>query len=517
MSYDKNAIEVFETFQSNSSLSASDAKKLINEKARVHAHEFEKCFDSVDDVISKTVAKNGTATMTESRKDMGGMIIAMLVSLSVSIFIGYVLSVRITRPVLGEIALLSSAAKNGDLSKDSNATTRERGDEIGQLAQAAQLIIDSQRKEVELAAAMADGKWDLDVSIRSDRDELGKAFKAMIDKVGETLSGVRNAVEQVSAGSGEIADASQNLSQGATESAASLEEISASATEIGQQARSNAETAMCANQLALTTKDAAEKGASSMGSLTAAMASITDSSNQIAKIIKTIDDIAFQTNILALNAAVEAARAGRHGKGFAVVAEEVRSLAARSAKAARETADLIEGSQGRVNEGNRVASETASALSVIVGNVVKVGEMVGEMAAASNEQAQGIAQISQGLAQIDQVTQQNTATAEETAAAAEELSGQAAELRGFVARFKLKESQASRTSQASRIASKANKSLPPPKLAVRSLPTSKSVKSTPSRNGGGSWGNLSDAAPPPREKSSNEEIISLEDKDFGRY
>ncbi len=279
--------------------------------------------------------------------------------------------------------------------------------------------------------------------VKRQMDDLIAGLRKMSDNTGNSLQSVTSITEEVSSGSNQIANASQSLSQGATETAASLEEISASATEIGQQAKANAETATQANALAMSAKKAAETGSQRMQGLNASMAAITESSAQIAKIIKTIDDIAFQTNILALNAAVEAARAGRHGKGFAVVAEEVRSLAARSAKAARETADLIEGSKGRVEDGNRMAKETAEALSEIVGGIIKVGDLVGEMAAASNEQAQSIAQISLGLGQIDQVTQQNTATAEETAAAAEELSGQADELRGLIAQFKLKSQSAS--------------------------------------------------------------------------
>ncbi len=421
----------------------------------------------------------------------------------------------ISKPISAAVSQLDIVATQGDISKDVPETYLQRGDEIGQLAKAIQTLIGFQRKEQAAAGHMADGNWEIDVAIRSEQDTMGKAMQTLVEKINQALSQVRTAVDEVTSGSGQIADASQSLSQGATETAASLEEISASATQIGQQAKANAETATQANQLAASAKTSAETGANRMSALNSSMAAITESSGQIAKIIKAIDDIAFQTNILALNAAVEAARAGRHGKGFAVVAEEVRSLAARSAKAARETADLIEGSKNRVDEGNRIAKETAEALSEIVGSIVKVGDLVGEMAAASNEQAQGIAQISQGLSQIDQVTQQNTATAEETAAASEELSGQADELRALISQFKLKGGHATTTHAAPKktIATK------PPIQQRRALGSAmkappKPAPAAPKATEG--WDSM--AKPHPAAKpASNEEIISLEDKEFGRY
>ena len=354
-------------------------------------------------------------------------------------FIQFVLIKRIVKPIVhmtGAAEKISQGDTDVDLSHES-------ADEIGSLALAFRQMKQSLSDKQEMAREMAAGNFSIEVKVLSDRDGLGVSMRTLVEKISHSLSHVRTAVNAVSSGTSQIADASQTLSQGATETAASLEEISSSATEIGSQAKHNAETATQANQLASAAKEAAETGSKRMQRLNASMAAITESSGQIAKIIKTIDDIAFQTNILALNAAVEAARAGRHGKGFAVVAEEVRNLAARSAKAARETADLIEGSKHRVDEGNRMAKETSEALAEIVGGIVQVGDLVGEMAAASNEQAHGIAQISQGLGQIDQVTQQNTATSEETAAAAEELSGQADELRALTAQFKLKNEETS--------------------------------------------------------------------------
>jgi methyl-accepting chemotaxis protein len=227
------------------------------------------------------------------------------------------------------------------------------------------------------------------------------------------------------------------LSQGSTEQASSIEEITASMTQVSAQTKQNAANANQANQLALAAKENAVEGNGQMQGMVKAMAEINDSSSNISKIIKVIDEIAFQTNILALNAAVEAARAGQHGKGFAVVAEEVRNLAARSANAAKETTEMIENSIRKVEAGTEIANNTASALNKIVDGVAKAAELVGDIASASNEQATGIAQINQAISQVAQVVQTNSATAEESAAASEELSSQAELLKNAVNRFRL--------------------------------------------------------------------------------
>ena len=465
-----------------------------------------------DSLLAEIEADSASAVRTAVRAMVAILVVAMALQFALSLLI-----IRsLTRPIAAGVKQLVAVATQGDLSSDVEREYLARGDEIGQLSKAIQGLIDYQRKEQALTGEMASGNWVLDVALRSDHDDLSRALQTLVEKINQVLLQVRTAVDEVSSGTGQIADASQSLSQGATETAASLEEISASATEIGQQAKHNAETATQANQLAAAAKAAAETGSQRMQALNGSMVAITESSGQIAKIIKTIDDIAFQTNILALNAAVEAARAGRHGKGFAVVAEEVRSLAARSAKAARETADLIEGSKSRVDEGNRIAKETVEALGEIVSGIVKVGDLVGEMAAASNEQAQGIAQISQGLGQIDQVTQQNTATAEETAAAAEELSGQADELRSLIGQFKLKGAEG-RSQRPEARGQKARGQKAEARGQRAALPAAKAeAKPSPTvADANAGWSAMEKA---PRAKPiPNEEIISLEDKEFGRY
>ena len=277
---------------------------------------------------------------------------------------------------------------------------------------------------------------------QGDHDALKSSLNGTLDNLNEILGQVQTGANQMADASGQVSDSSQSISQGATEQAASLEEITASMNEMASQTDMNAENATQANKLAQTARSGAEEGNAMMNKMVGAMAEIDDSAQKISKIIKVIDEIAFQTNLLALNAAVEAARAGVHGKGFAVVAEEVRNLAARSANAAKETTELIEGSIKKVNAGTEVANNTAEALTEIVSGVSKVTDLVGEIAAASNEQSQGIAQVNQGLVQLDQVTQQNTANSEESAAASVELSEQANQLADVLTRFTLKQPSA---------------------------------------------------------------------------
>lgn len=440
-------------------------------------------------VLKETVA-SGQATLAELRWKTALFIVLLLLLVSVVVFL---VTRRVTGPILEAVRITARVA-DGDTTEKFNFTetkTRSKSkNEILQLRTGINHLVDGMREREQVALAIADGDLTRDVVPLSEQDGLGKALRTMVAQLNEVLGEVQSAAKQIDAGSHQVSDTAQQLSQGATESAASLEEISSSMNEIGSQSQQSATNAGQASQLAQSAQSAARIGSERMAEMITAMGEINAAGQSINKIIKVIDEIAFQTNLLALNAAVEAARAGQHGKGFAVVAEEVRNLAARSAKAARETAELIEGSVAKTVNGTQIAERTAEALEEIVTSVLRVNDLVAEIAAAGSEQAQGIAQINVGLGQIDQVVQQSTATAEESAAAAEELSSQSAHLHHMLSRFTLVDRQNGRSFAP-----------PPTRPAPKAKPVALSANSA--------WSQM--------ENIKGKSIIKLDDDEFGKF
>jgi methyl-accepting chemotaxis protein len=269
-------------------------------------------------------------------------------------------------------------------------------------------------------------------------DTLGNALTAMMSNLNNMFAVIKTAAGQVSSGSEQIADGAQSLAQGASEQAASVEQLSAAIAEVSSSIKGAAESAKNAADMSDAIRLKAERGSEQMNTMMEAVQAINDASQSIGKVIKVIDDIAFQTNILALNAAVEAARAGAAGRGFAVVAEEVRNLAAKSAEAAQDTEALIENSINKAVLGVRIAGETNESLIEIVDGIVQSSRIAGEIAELSNMQHAAVGEINIGIEQVSQVVQQNSATAEESAAASEELSSQSSMLNGLIGQFKLR-------------------------------------------------------------------------------
>ncbi|PQA76961.1 methyl-accepting chemotaxis protein [Rhodoferax sp. TS-BS-61-7] len=271
-------------------------------------------------------------------------------------------------------------------------------------------------------------------------DEVGQllvSLKAMQDSLVQVVSNVRSGSESVATASAEIAQGNNDLSARTEQQASALEETAASMEELGSTVRQNADNARQANQLAMTASTVAVQGGEVVGQVVETMKGINDASRKISDIISVIDGIAFQTNILALNAAVEAARAGEQGRGFAVVASEVRSLAGRSAEAAKEIKSLISTSVERVEQGTALVDKAGATMTEVVSSIRRVTDIMGEISAASSEQSAGVAQVGEAVTQMDQATQQNAALVEEMAAAASSLKSQAQDLVGVVATFKL--------------------------------------------------------------------------------
>ena len=371
------------------------------------------------------------------------MVMFLILAVLISSLVAFRMAVKIGEPIRLCAQRLDQLSQ-GDL--QSEVPEIHQNDETVILAQStarlvqhfSEIITDLSRGLSE----MGDGNFAIDSEVSDlyvkDFEPIKLAMYRVIQKLTAVLAQISQSADQVASGSDQVASGAQALSQGATQQASSVQELAATVNEIAEKVKLNAENAIQASQQTGQVGQEAEISNQRMQEMLAAITEIKDGSGQIEKIIKTIEDIAFQTNILALNAAVEAARAGSAGKGFAVVADEVRSLAEKSANASKSTSELIQNSLKSVEKGTRIANETAASLQVVMDGILEVTESINEISEASSHQSGAVEQVRMGIDQISGVVQNNSATAEESAAASEELSSQAQMLKEMMATFKIK-------------------------------------------------------------------------------
>lgn len=380
-----------------------------------------------------------------------GVLLIIMVGFMIGIAVGLV------HRIDGSISLMIDASKKLAMGDVDVNLSREGNDEFTKMIIEYQKVIDNIKYQADITEKIANGDLTIMVTPKSEKDIMGKALQKLVKQNQDALLHIDDAARQVNVSSSQVASASEALAQGSTEQASAIEQITASIDDIAEKTKENAVEADKAAELMDNAISNVNKGKEDMTEMMDAMQQINDSSESISKIIKVIDDIAFQTNILALNAAVEAARAGEAGKGFAVVAEEVRNLAAKSAAAASETAELIEDSIEKVESGSKIALETQKAIDIITDVVVESGKIVEGIAQASNYQATAIAQVDQAIGQVSQVVQNNSATSEECAAASIELSNQSARMTELLSIFTLDNRQSSFQNRPSAYSSKAER------------------------------------------------------------
>lgn len=380
-------------------------------------------------------------TMAEFNNIIIGMLIAAVLLIAIGVFAAVKLANGVSRPIRAcseRLKLLSQ----GDL--HSKVPAVRAVDETGDLANATAALADGLRgiiqDEIHLLTSMAEGNFNVSSSsshYKGDLQPVQASIQKIIESLNSALLQIDQASEQVANGSGQVSNAAQLLSQGAATQAGSIDVLTQSIKSLSADIRSNAENAAHSNDQAKKAEQELLEGSEQIKNLTGAISKIQTSSSKISKIIKTVEDIAFQTNILSLNAAVEAARAGEAGKGFSVVADEVRNLAAKSAQASKETAQLIDEMKKAVENGVEITDTTGQKMVSIVGDTKEIISAVNSISAASQKQSDSIQQITGSMDQISSVIQTNSATAEESAASSEELSSEAAEMQSLVGKFQL--------------------------------------------------------------------------------
>ena len=393
-----------------------------------------------------TTANDRGTVMIKDIETASVVSIAILLGVTgVMIVVAVAISFNLSKSVAEPLSEMQKAATEMEQGNLSIKLEYQSENELGMLANSMRSMASTLQQYIESIDTVMEefAKGNLTVvptiEYKGDFASIGECTQKAVEAINDTLCQISQAADQVASGADQVSSGAQNLSQGATEQASSIEELAATVNGISSQVKTNAENANSAFARVEQVSSEMNESNHKMQEMISAMSEITNSSYEIGKIIKTIEDIAFQTNILALNAAVEAARAGAAGKGFAVVADEVRNLAAKSAEASKSTAVLIERSLKAVENGTQIADETAASLEQTVLGATEVSQLISKITNASNDQASAITQVTVGIDQISAVVQTNSATAEESAAASEELSGQAAMLKNLVGAFRLKE------------------------------------------------------------------------------
>ena len=410
----------------------------MNKKIGEMVADFTKC----KEISIRIADEKSTENSKMANTVMMIQLILMIVGIVWLSILGLSNIVSIIRPVTFLTKLYESIAGSGNLRMDGETRVlfgkfAKRKDEFGKTVKAFNEMLDMLDNKAQILDSVAAGDFTVHVDLKSDKDTMGLSLRTMLEQIRALLGDITAATNRVSTTSRQIAAGSQTLAQGSTEQATTVEELSSSIQQVSQKVDDNAAMAQEAAGFGNTISNNAQTGSNKMRELIAAVQDIYDASKSIKKVIKAIDDIAFQTNILALNASVEAAHAGQEGKGFAVVADEVRNLAGKSADAAHDTNAMINDTLEKVELGARVADETAEALAEIIQGIESTTKVIAEIADSSSQQTQSIAHISVGLKQVSQVVNKNSVTSVEFADASEDMSSQSSKLLDSVSKFKI--------------------------------------------------------------------------------